>query len=298
MAENWAFVSRQDEASRWLQMSAYGFWLCHPAGLEVRTPFRPEGFLKEWDRFWRLGEELDVLELDLTECLNEFKNAYQGLYRESKHLALKKFSIVYHTDNFNVRVHKFVENMHALIALVANVDPAKRPRKNDPSIRERTRSALDDKGLRSLLECVRDLDVHKGIQRAREQRNAFVHLYRDEPRDWRWAMLAPAARISDYGSGPDELAAELRRIAEPQHLDDYADRKANELLDLLRDIQVFRDKLYSILLREVAVLVSTRSAATRERLRWLLDWAEAWRELGRGAKEHRRDSGCDGLTEK
>jgi hypothetical protein len=49
-------------------------------------------------------------------------------------------------------------------------------------------------------------------------------------------MLAPVARIREYGSSPDELAAELRRIAEPQHLDDYADRKADELFDLLRDI--------------------------------------------------------------
>jgi hypothetical protein len=231
-------------------MSEYSFWLCHPDGLEARTPFRPEGFLKEWD---------------------------------SKHLALKKFSIVYHRDNFYVRVHKFVENVHALIALVAGVDPATRPRRNERSIREQTRSALDDKGFGSLLEFDRELDAHRVIQRAREQRNAFVHLYRDERRDWRGAMLAPVARIREYGSSPDELATELRRIAEPQHLDDYADRKADELFDLLRDIRVLRDKLYGILLRGVAAVVSTRSAETQERLRWLLDWAETWRDLEQSA---------------
>jgi len=65
MTENWSVVRRQDEACRWLQMSEYGFWLCHRDGLEARTPFRPEGFLKEWERFRRIGQELWVLEWDL-----------------------------------------------------------------------------------------------------------------------------------------------------------------------------------------------------------------------------------------
>ena len=75
----------------------------------------------------------------------------------------------------------------------------------------------------------------------------------------------------------------LRRIAEPKHLDDYADRKTDELFDLLRDIEVLRDKLYGILLRDVAAVVSTCSAKTQERLRWLLDWAETWRDIEQSA---------------
>jgi hypothetical protein len=73
MTENWSIVRYREEAGRWLQISEYGFWVCHPEGLDARTTFRPEGLEAEWALFRRIGEELHVLELDLTECLNEFK---------------------------------------------------------------------------------------------------------------------------------------------------------------------------------------------------------------------------------
>lgn len=164
MTDSWSVVRYQNEASRWIQNAEYGFWLRHPEGLETRAASRPEGFEAEWAQFRRIGEELHVLELDLTECLNEFKTAY----------------------------------------------------------------------------------------------------------------LAPAARIREYGTRSDDLASELRRIAEPPHLDDYADRKADHLLDLLEEVRGFRDRLYGILLDQVAAVVRSSSMETQERLRWLLEWSELW----------------------
>lgn len=277
MTENWSVVRRQDEASRWLDLSLWAFWLRRPEALDAPPS---DGLANKAQQFRRLGQDLHVLEYDLTSILFAFKTAYQVDYQGGEHLSLKKFSIVYHTDNFYVRVHKVIEDVEALLALLGGVDPARRPRKGDPSRREAMEKALKTVGRLTSLQTLRQVRENTLIKEAVEARNMFVHLYRHEPdSEWRWAMLAPEARIREYDHGPDVLAEELRRLAEPEHLDNYADERANRLLETLRVIQEFRDRLYGVVLRDVAELVRTRSAETQERYLWLIDLAEFWRDV-------------------
>lgn len=276
MIGDWSVVLRDPDASRWLDLSAWAFWLRHPEALDSQPS---DGLLNEAQQFRRLGQELHVLEYDLTSVLFEFKTAYQVDYQGGEHLSLKKFSIVYHTDNFHVRVHKMIENIEALFALLGGVDPTRRPRKGEPSRRELMETALGTER-RVTLRLLRQFRENDLMKRAVEARNRFVHLYRDEPDvEWRWAMLAPAARIREYDHGSDKLAEELRRLAEPEHLDGYADEQADRLLEALRVIQLFRDRLWGFLLQDVAELVRTRSAKTQERYQWLILLAEFWRDL-------------------
>jgi hypothetical protein len=118
------------------------------------------------------------------------------------------------------------------------------------------------------------------MKRAVEKRNTFVHFYRDEPdSEWRSAMVSPAARICEYDHGPDALAEKLRRIAEPEHLDSYADEQASRLLEILRVVQLFRDRLWGVLLQDVAELVRTRPAETQARFWSLTGLAESQSDL-------------------
>lgn len=139
-------LKRQEEAGRWYNLSVYAFWLRHPRALEGDPSYRPAGLEVESDRVRRLGQELHVLEWDLVEGLNEFELAYQDLYRN--YLALKKFAIVYHTDNFYIRVHKLLENAYGLLGLAVGLAPEKR----DPTRRQRVRETLDPHKQRVLRE--------------------------------------------------------------------------------------------------------------------------------------------------
>jgi hypothetical protein len=279
MTGDWAVVLREPEASRWLDLSDWAFWLKHPEALDAQPS---DALVNEAWQFQRLGQELYVLEYDLTSILFVFKIAYQVDCQGGEHLSLKKFSIVYHTDNFYVRVHKMIENIEALLALLGGVDPTRRPRKDEPSRRKLMEEALKTAERRVILRLLRQFRENDLTKRAVEARNRFVHLYRDEPdSEWRGAMLTPAARIREYDHGPDELAEELRRLAEPEHLDSYADEQANRLLETLRVIQAFRNELWGVLLQNVAELVRTRSAETQARYKWLIGHAEFWRDLGK-----------------
>ncbi len=277
MTGDWALVLRDPGASRWLDLSDWAFWLKHPEELAAQPS---DGLVNEAQQFRRLGEELYVLEYDLTSVLFVFKIDYQVHYQGGEHLLLKKFSIVYHIDNFHVRAHKVIENVEALLALLGGVDPKRRPKKNEPSRREQMEKALKTDGRHVILRRLRQFRENDLMNRAVQARNTFVHLYRDEPdSEWRSAMVTPAARIREYDHGRDALAEELRRLAEPEHLDGYADEQANRLLETLRVIQLFRDRLWGILLQDVAALVRTRSAETQELHQSLILLAEFWRDL-------------------
>jgi len=221
-----------------------------------------------------------VLEYDLTSVLFVFKIDYQVHYQGGEHLLLKKFSIVYHIDNFRVRAHKVIENVEALLALLGGVDPKRRPKKNEPSRRAQMEEALKTGGRHVILQLLRQFRENDLMNRAVQARNTFVHLYRDEPdSEWRSAMVTPAARIREYDHGPDALAEKLRRLVEPEHLDSYADEHADRLLETLRVVQLFRDRLWGVLLQDVAELLRTRPAETQERYQWLISHAEFCRNL-------------------
>lgn len=89
----------------------------------------------------------------------------------------------------------------------------------------------------------------------------------------------PAVRIGHYDSGVDRIASELRQIAEPSHVDNYADTKADVLLGTLQEIQQFRDTLYGTVLADLAGRVSLQTEELQQRLRWILDADELWRDL-------------------
>lgn len=279
-------VLRQDEAQRWAEASVLAFWIAFPEVLDAEPPYRPPGREASADRFQRFGLELHVLECDLAECLNEFEQSYQALYRGQTDLALKKFGILYHTDNFLVRVHKLVENVYALLALMVEVDPFGPPRTGEPPLRRGVADRLDERGLGKMHRLLEGFQRDSAIRTATAARNLFVHLYRDdskfEPDEWRLEMLRPASRLRDYGGGEDEIDHELRRLVEPPHLDAYADRKLDELLGTLRRVQRFRDALYGLLLEAASRAVETRPPETVRRRRGIIEWARQWRELAGG----------------
>lgn len=272
----WSVVLRQPEAHRWQEISFNAFLLGHlPAVAETWFPL-PDSLESQRTGFERLGDELWVLEWDLAGTLNEFKTGYQL----AQTLNAKKFSIVYHTDNFNMRIYKLMEDVEALLALVGGREPRRAPRKCEPSRREFVEALLKEQGLASILHLLRRFRERPLVKAAIEDRNRFVHSYRDEPdHEWRWKMLVPAARLRDYGETADQLAKELKRLAEPALVDDYADAKADVLLDTLREVQEFRDALYGNALAELAAQVPTQTAAVQERLRWIVEAHEVWQDL-------------------
>lgn len=236
----------------------------------------PDQLERERATFERVGEELWILEWDLAACLNEFKTGYQL----AENLNAKKFSIVYHTDNFNARVYKLIEDVEALLALLGGRDPKRGPRKGESSRREFVETLLKGDSLGSILELIRHFRERPLIKAAVEARNLFVHSYRDEPdREWRWSMFVPAARLREYDNSADQIAEELRRLAEPPHVDNYADTKADVLLDTLQEIRQFRDDLYGNALAELARRVSNQTQAVQEPFRWILEANERWRDL-------------------
>jgi hypothetical protein len=189
----------------------------------------------------RYGEELRILEHDLTECINEFQLAHETIYHDPENLELRKFAVVYHVDNFYVRVHKLVEDIYRTLALVVGLDPTRRAPQGELSFRERVRRGLHKRRLTAISESLRAFEEDKWVKRAVDARNLFVHQYREEPE---WPMLHPSERFREPD---DSLARDLRRIEQGTDLDRYAARKADELSKTLRAIRRFRDHLLQVL---------------------------------------------------
>jgi hypothetical protein len=233
---------RDPDASRWILISIFGFLLRYPnVSLTAESPASPKGPKKALAEFGRYGAELRILEDDLTECVNEFQQAYERLYQDPENLELKKFAVVYHLDNFYVRVHKYVENIYRTLALVVGLDPTRRQRPGELPFRERVRNGLGMRQLAVVSESLRGFEDDKWLKGAVDARNLFVHQYREEPE---WPMLHPSDRFLEP---EDSLARDLRRIEQGTDLDRYAARKTDELLKTMRAIRRFRDKLYDVL---------------------------------------------------
>jgi hypothetical protein len=282
MTAAWSLVLRQDEAGHWVHLAAMAFVLRHFETVAARRAPLPEvlhqlpdALGREFAEFIRFGEELHVLEWDLTECLNEFKAGYQ----HAGYLNLKKFSVVYHTDNFNARVYKLIENVEALLALLGGIDPARRPEKDEPSRRRSMEESLRADKRHSILKLMRRFRERDSIKSAVEVRNRFVHLYRRDEPDWRWGMFVPAARLSEWSTA-DEFAAKLRGLAESPHVDDYADAQADRLYETLREIQRFLDDLYGAVLSDLAMRVAGQDEETQVHFQWVHVFDDLWREPG------------------
>jgi hypothetical protein len=290
----WSVVLRQPEAHRWQELSFYTFLLAHlPAVAETWFPL-PDSLESERVRFERVGEELWLLEWDLAGTLNEFKAGYQL----ALHPNAKKFSVVYHTDNFNMRVYKLMEDVEALLALIGGRDPRRSPRKGEPSRREFVEGLLKERDLGSILLLLRRFRERPLVKTAIEDRNRFVHSYRDEhEHEWRWSMLVPAARLRDYDDSADQLATDLKRLVEPTLVDAYADGKTDALLDTFREIQDFRDQLYGDILDQLAARLSMQTVLVQERWRWIVEADNVWRHLLSSGHRSADDAKDDGDSE-
>jgi hypothetical protein len=226
--------SRDQDASRWIEISLLAYFMRYPGtnsnSLEpMADPLR--GFL-------RYGHELRVLEHDLTECINEFQQAHEVLYHGPEHLELKKFAIVYHIDNFYVRIHKFIEDVFALLGLSVGLDPTRKPRRQEPPFRELVRTALTTCKFDPVLQILRAFEDNSWIRRAVGARNLFVHRFREDPQH----SLESILRFNDPPT-EDELARDIRRLYQSNDLDEYASRKVRELSDTLEAVRDFRNQL-------------------------------------------------------
>jgi hypothetical protein len=258
---NWSLVAHDPEGDRWYQAAVVGFYLRHPEALDA-YPSR-ESFLGAQESFVPLGWELTILDSDLAQCLNEFKTSYQVLYQDPGELFLKKFAVLYHTDNFYIRVHKLIENLYQFLGKVAGIEGGSR--RADPPWREQVRIALDRRRMEAIGELVRTFEGNRRIEKAIGERHLFVHRYRPEPR---WPMLQPKERFyeaSDYYG--DGMAREIRRITETHDVDRYADRKCDELYETLQVIRQFRDRLHDLLVGKLVELASTMSPRIQRAVR-------------------------------
>ena len=108
------------EAGGCVGLSLFAFWLRHPEADGHALPATiPEYLQDEFHLFTRYGWELEILEEDLTDCIGEFRMACEHYYVGPSFLRLKKFAVVYHVDNFYVRVHKLIENVYGLSACLS-----------------------------------------------------------------------------------------------------------------------------------------------------------------------------------
>lgn len=161
-------------------------------------------------------------------------------YSNPDDLELKKFAVVYHVDNFNVRVHKLVENIYRLLGLMVDVDPTRRPAPGDPSLRESVRSGLRERKLQRIVKLLGSFEGNRWVQEAVKARNLFVHQYREEHR---WSRVFPRDRFREP---EDPMTRAIRRIDQATDLDRYAARKIADLSKTLEAVRAFRDELFQI----------------------------------------------------
>ncbi len=157
-----------------------------------------------------------------------------------KLLELKKFAVVYHVDNFNIRVHKLVENAYGLLAQVAGLDADEASGQKELPFKRLVREGLVKRKFDSVTDCLRRFQGNRWVKEAVEARHLFVHRYREEPK---WPMLQSSRRFREP---EDPMAREIRRIDQATDLDRYAARKVAHLSRTLNVIRQFRDELLGI----------------------------------------------------
>lgn len=255
----WTVIAHDPQACEWESIATFGFWVRHPEALDADTPARPPGLEEQADRFARFGVELHVLEADLTDCLNEFTTAHETLYARPEFLHSKKFAIVYHIDNFNVRVHKVRENVYQLLALVAGLDHSERPRRGGRPRSDQVKDALHRVGLARVGELLRDFEGDPRVRAAMDDRHRFVHQFREEGEK----TLEAPERLRLLTAEEDPIARGLRWLVEQEPIDRYADgwlADSRAVLDSARDL---RGRLDFELLRQVAESARRVPAARR-----------------------------------
>jgi hypothetical protein len=267
------------ELLTWQNMSLYAFLSRHREVLRTDPKTWSSDARATHNALLRYGIELDVLELDLRLTVDELRTAYEVLYAEPRHLARKKFAVVYHIDNFYVRVHKLLEDLHGLLALMVGLAPDAKPTPGSVPRRLSLTRAFDKWGLTRVDARLRRFEDDGAIRAAREARNFFVHRYRDEPK---WPALEPASRLLEF-EDTDESERMIRRELEPTEIDRYADRKTAEFDRIVELIGTLRADLYEICLREIVTVVSRETVDVRRRWHWLSDIQQFVRDARGGS---------------
>ncbi len=258
-----SIVLPDPEADRWVDVAFFGFCLRHPEALKVMPQNVPDSLAGEEESFGRLGWELAVLESDLAYCVHELYTGFEALYADPDVLFRKKFAVVYHIDNFYVRVHKLMDNIYQLDAKVAGFNWESR--REDRPNRRQVKAALNRRRLDSISRLLETFEENKWIRQAVEARNLFVHLYRDEPR---WPMLSARDRFYESVGGHEDPEAEwIRQNRESPVLDRYAQQKAEDLLRTLSVIREFREQLHDAFVEGLVQLASTMSTEVQEFVR-------------------------------
>lgn len=255
-------VPEDPDAQRWYEFAEFAFWLRHPAVLRTGPSPIPKELVDAQKRFQRLGWELTVLESDLTQCINEFMLAFQNYYAEPRDLFLKKFSIVYHTDNFYVRVQKLIDNTWQLVELAAGLQRGHKGKKKPT--REEVKTALNKRRCQEIADVVEDFESNKWIEKSVAARHLFVHHYRDESQ---WSLLNPRQRYEEISGDEDIQAREIRQITETSDLDRYANRIVNEFEDTLCEIRRLRGQLCRVVARCLDKLVPNMPPEVKLRVR-------------------------------
>lgn len=209
--------------------------------------------------FTRYGYELAILEDDLADCIDEFRMAYEHYYSGSSLLRLKKFVVVYHVDNFYVRVHKLIENVYRLLGVLVDLEPGRVPVPGESSFRSQVRDRLNGRRLEPIMRVLDSFRKTELIKKAAKARNLFVHQFREEQE---WPMLGAEARLiepleQEVLKREDPLAWEIRQIEQASDLDRYAARMVDELSRTLEPIRMFRHELVQVLGEKIDETTST-----------------------------------------
>ncbi|HEY2992147.1 MAG TPA: hypothetical protein VGM22_04990 [Methylomirabilota bacterium] len=166
------------------------------------------------------------------------------------------------------------EAVYRLLALAVGLNHSKPPKRTEARREEQVAKALQMRRLKSISKCVLEFDRNPRVVAALQERHLFVHQFRELPKR---PELEARTRVRDF---EDEITAAVSARTDVPAIDYYADRKADELLQVLLAIREFRDALYEATEDEVASLVSKRSEETRRRFQPFMDlWN--WRH-GRG----------------
>ncbi|MBI2204395.1 MAG: hypothetical protein HYU41_11160 [Candidatus Rokubacteria bacterium] len=254
-----------EEWEAWPRVALLSFWLRFPAELG-QFGKTSEARKAERDRFLRYGLELEATERDLSECVNELSLACETLYEGN--LTLKKFAVVYHTDNFNVRLHKISENAHTLVALTVGLNPGARGPVGGIPLKEQLRRALSKRRILGLSEVMTEFENSDIIRNAIEARHAFVHRYRDEPA----RGFGARDRYAWLPEPKDDPLAEAVRLLSETGIDLYGKQRAEGLAAAIEPVRTLRRRLFTVAAREVLRLGTGSLAPDRmEELKTYID---------------------------
>lgn len=183
----------------------------------------------------RYCEELDCLHEDLDFILFELDGSVRFFYQDK--LDLKRLALIYHADNFYLRVHAYREKAFKLINHYLGLKI--HDENQDSKFNEIVLAEVHRRGHKEVEELLRNLCREGLFREAFRRRNHFVH--RLAERDW--PMLAAGRRISDHAVSPSEVE-EIDRVT---NLDVLHMKKQEELGLICKRLARFRDDLVSAL---------------------------------------------------